>query len=509
MNSNLFATLRHFCNLTLAELRFAPLVIFGATLAVGGCSPTLIQNPDSTGGAGGAGSCPTSQLACGLVCVDSKLDPANCGMCGNACAPGEVCSEGTCGLICVGGSTKCGDTCTNAVFDPANCGMCGNACASGEVCSEGTCGLTCLGGSTKCGSTDAKDICTVTAIDPLHCGMCGNVCNADNAMSYCAEGACEFECDAGFGDCNAMASDGCETTTSTDKANCGGCDKACAAGETCEGSACKSAPAASCKALLTAKPGTPDGVYPIDPDGMGPQPATELFCDMTNGGLTLVFNMFDGAGDDAPNTPDYVVSGWQQKGSGQWDMLAKKVDRDASGNGSAAVSPAFVAALKASAGQMHLKMCLTGQNGNDVTCRQSKDGSLSLTGYNAPNPVLASYSNDTLTFTYARLAGLLGTSSAYNNYTYVTHCVPVTPSFVSPGVGEGEFGSGDGCGKSKGLCELPKDDQSGAALGAVWHGYCGGAWYIPTNPSVVANWPSSEFKSDFSGHKGFRLYIGL
>ena len=28
-------------------------------------------------------------------------------------------------------------------------------------------------------------------------------------------------------------------------------------------------------------------------------------------------------------------------------MLAKKVDRDASGNGSAAVSPAFVAALKA------------------------------------------------------------------------------------------------------------------------------------------------------------------
>ncbi len=267
-------------------------------------------------------------------------------------------------------------------------------------------------------------------------------------------------------------------------------------------------PAASCKALLTAKPGTPDGVYPIDPDGMGPQPATELFCDMTNGGLTLVFNMFDGAGDDAPNTPDYVVSGWQQKGSGQWDMLAKKVDRDASGNGSAAVSPAFVAALKASAGQMHLKMCLTGQNGNDVTCRQSKDGSLSLTGYNAPNPVLASYSNDTLTFTYARLAGLLGTSSAYNNYTYVTHCVPVTPSFVSPGVGEGEFG-GDGCGKSFSLCELPKGDMSGAAIGAVWHGNCGGAWYIPTNPSMVAAWPSSEFKSDVSLHKGFRLYVGL
>ena len=409
---------------------------------------------------------------------------------------------------CPGALAECAGVCVDLQHDPGHCGGCDHGCGVDEVCAKGTCSFDCEGGATKCKNTDAQDICTVTAIDPLHCGMCGNVCDADHATSYCAEGACEFECDAGFGDCNAMASDGCETTTSTDKANCGGCDKVCAAGETCEGSVCKSPAAASCKALLTAKPGTPDGVYPIDPDGMGPQPATELFCDMTNGGLTLVFNMFDGAGDDAPNTPDYVVSGWQQKGSGQWDMLAKKVDRDASGNGSAAVSPAFVAALKASAGQMHLKMCLTGQNGNDVTCRQSKDGSLSLTGYNAPNPVLASYSNDTLTFTYARLAGLLGTSSAYNNYTYVTHCVPVTPSFVSPGVGEGEFG-GDGCGKSFSLCELPKGDMSGAAIGAVWHGNCGGAWYIPTNPSMVAAWPSSEFKSDVSLHKGFRLYIGL
>ncbi|HAN30383.1 MAG TPA: hypothetical protein DCQ06_02185, partial [Myxococcales bacterium] len=58
---------------------------------------------------------------------------------------------------------------------------------------------------------------------------------------------------------------------------------------------------ASCKALLKAFPGTPDGVYPIDPDGKGPIAAVNLFCDMNNGGWTLVGNYYDSAGDDMPN----------------------------------------------------------------------------------------------------------------------------------------------------------------------------------------------------------------
>ena len=250
-------------------------------------------------------------------------------------------------------------------------------------------------------------------------------------------------------------------------------------------------PAASCKALLTAKPGTPDGVYPIDPDGAGSQPATELFCDMTNGGLTLVFNMFDGAGDDAPNTPDYVVSGWQQKGSGQWDMLAKKVDRDASGNGSAAVSPAFVAALKASAGQQNLKMCFVDTAGMETTCRGSIETSLTLVKYDTGNAKLNAWKNDSLSFTFARLSGLAGTADGYANWTHHGFCVPVTPSPspMGPSATNNEFGNGNGGGS---ICEVQ---------GAVWTGFEGGNSFSPQSTL----W---ELAQGSPSRPGFRLYIG-
>jgi hypothetical protein len=116
-------------------------------------------------------------------------------------------------------------------------------------------------------------------------------------------------------------------------------------------------PFRSCAALRASNPAAADGVYSIDPDGTGPIAPVSLFCDMTNGGLTLIANIYDSAGDDAPNSTDYVVSGWQQIASGAWNNVASRVERNSSGTGSAAVSLAFVAALKASAGQHGLALC--------------------------------------------------------------------------------------------------------------------------------------------------------
>ncbi len=44
----------------------------------------------------------------------------------------------------------------------------------------------------------------------------------------------------------------------------------------------------SCKAALVANPLATDGTFAIDPDGAGPIGASNLYCDMTNGGWTLV-----------------------------------------------------------------------------------------------------------------------------------------------------------------------------------------------------------------------------
>jgi hypothetical protein len=45
-------------------------------------------------------------------------------------------------------------------------------------------------------------------------------------------------CQAGRADCDLNASNGCEVVLATDTAHCGGCDVACADGETCHAGAC-------------------------------------------------------------------------------------------------------------------------------------------------------------------------------------------------------------------------------------------------------------------------------
>jgi len=144
-----------------------------------------ITLPDAALGDGGPADAAPTKLCgpgtaqCGDRCVDVSLDPKNCGLCGKACATGEVCSSGACGLSCTGGTTKCGDRCVDTKSDALNCGGCGtdagaNRCGSGTVCSDGNCALTCA---------DNLVACNGGCVDPLTSRQfCG-------ATDGCGEGA--------------------------------------------------------------------------------------------------------------------------------------------------------------------------------------------------------------------------------------------------------------------------------------------------------------------------------
>ncbi len=94
----------------------------------------------------------------------------------------------------------------------------------------------CPSGSSLCAAA-----CVDLARDPSHCGACGQRCPASpNAAAACNAGRCGVTCAAGFGDCNGVASDGCEVELATSTTHCGACGRACSAGQSCAAGVCSS-----------------------------------------------------------------------------------------------------------------------------------------------------------------------------------------------------------------------------------------------------------------------------
>jgi hypothetical protein len=84
--------------------------------------------------------CRPIDTMCSGACTDLQTSAAHCGACGRACAAGESCSAGVCGLACPAGQTVCTGACVDLNTDPAHCGACGRTCIGGQWCIAGACG---------------------------------------------------------------------------------------------------------------------------------------------------------------------------------------------------------------------------------------------------------------------------------------------------------------------------------------------------------------------------------
>ncbi|MEZ4394775.1 MAG: hypothetical protein R3A48_27180 [Polyangiales bacterium] len=221
-------------------------------MAVDGCEIDTRNNPLHCGRCGAACAageqcisgactliCPTGQTNCSGRCVDRNTDNQNCGTCGRACGPGQLCSNGTCQTSCAVGQTVCSGSCRDLTSDRANCGACGRACGNGQVCTNSVCVLSCPTGQTACGSN-----CRDLTNDAANCGACGTSCTGRfaNSTPSCVGSACALgACTGTFANCDGNATNGCETNTATSLANCGVCANACSfanASATCSNGRC-------------------------------------------------------------------------------------------------------------------------------------------------------------------------------------------------------------------------------------------------------------------------------
>ena len=167
---------------------------------------------------GGADAGENTAKCCNSVCIDVAIDGANCGACGNACGMGKAC---------------CASACVDTMADIANCGGCAKACKSPfatDVCNAGQCAIgACDKGFADCDKMLGNGCEVDTETDSQNCTTCGMVCAVANAVPGCSAGCTVAMCNAGFGDCDKMAGNGCEADLNSDAKNCASCGTACGA----------------------------------------------------------------------------------------------------------------------------------------------------------------------------------------------------------------------------------------------------------------------------------------
>jgi hypothetical protein len=163
-------------------------------------------------GTGSGNGCPTGMSACpDGYCYELASSAANCGICGNQCPAGMICSASTCTNVPVETTTAVPATTTAAVTTTS-------AVSSGPTLIGDLSKICVISGKTNCDGS-----CVNLSTDSSNCGSCGTKCTGP--LMGCCKGTCK--------------------SYASDAANCGSCGHKCLTGSTCQSGSCK------VKALVT------------------------------------------------------------------------------------------------------------------------------------------------------------------------------------------------------------------------------------------------------------------
>ena len=278
---------------------------------------------------GVAPSCGDGQVDGGEECDDgaANADDAACTLgCKTAVCGDALVLQGVEG--CDDGNVDAGDGCDEA----CQLESCGDGKVQGmEECDDGN-----AADDDACLNTCTNAVCGDTVVfTGMEACDDGNDVETDACLATCVAAECGDaqvwegmeECDDGNESDADMCTTGCKTPTCMDMlqdgaetdADCGGgvCPKCglgkkCVVGGDCGSGLCTAnvcVPPQSCKQILAADPAAKSGKYNIDLDGVGPVPAFDVFCDMTNsgGGWTVFYAASGADGEQAMISDTEVV----------------------------------------------------------------------------------------------------------------------------------------------------------------------------------------------------------
>ncbi len=279
-----------------------------------------IPDPDTTTGTSGeSDTLPPPNPFCGdgVVDVGEACDDGDANADNGTCTPGCVlafCGDGLVQLdveACDDGNAANDDLCVTDCKD-AKCGDGfvgpGEGCDDGNQVDNDACGNDCAAPNCGDGKVQANQGEACDDANKVDTDSCLTTC----ALASCGDGIVHADvedCDDGDADesdgCTTLCkppscTDGLESGAETD-IDCGGpsCNdcklgQSCQVDADCETAACEAGQCAvpqSCKQIKAAQPAAKDGIYSIDPDGLGAGESFQVYCDMTvdgGGWISLV-----------------------------------------------------------------------------------------------------------------------------------------------------------------------------------------------------------------------------